>query len=100
MTEDLEALRLRVAAVLPARLGAVAATYERFTSLDPPEDAKGFAAWHGAAKAALAHMELLVKLARWAEGGGSESLAEGDPLEALLAQARAAVAMDDDGDGG
>jgi hypothetical protein len=95
MTEDLEALRQRLAGLLPARIEAAVAAYERFAGAEPPEDAKGFAAWHAAAKAALAHVEQLVKLARWAEGTPE---ADGDGgVGRLLAEARAALdALDDE----
>ncbi|MBI3446477.1 MAG: hypothetical protein HY055_14245 [Magnetospirillum sp.] len=89
MAEDLSGLRIRLAASLPDRVAAALAGYEDFTASSPPADAKGFAAWHAAAKAALAHVDLLVKLARWAEGS-PEPDAEGG-VERLLAGARAAL---------
>ncbi|RAU23802.1 hypothetical protein CU669_01560 [Paramagnetospirillum kuznetsovii] len=96
MAEDLAGLRHRLAASLPGRIAAALAGYEEFTGAEPPSDAKGFAAWHAAAKAALAHVDLLVKLARWAEGS-SDSAEDGDGVERLLSQARAALdALDDD----
>ncbi|MDO8608507.1 MAG: hypothetical protein Q7R40_18400 [Phaeospirillum sp.] len=96
MAEDLAGLRLRLAGILPASIHATVAGYEAFTGSLPPADAKGFAAWHAAAKAALAHVDLLVKLARWAEST-PEAGAE-DGVERLLSQARAALdALDDDG---
>lgn len=90
MTEDLHSLRRRLKAALPGRIEDALAGYERFAAAAPPEDAKGFTAWHGAAKAALAHVDLLLKLARWAEGKGDDPGAE-DGLDRLLAQARAAL---------
>lgn len=96
MTEDLETLRQRLAAGLPASIHAALAAYERFAAEEPPADSKGFAAWHGAAKAALTHVEVLIKLARWAEGGGADSR-EDDGLDGLLAEARAALGgLDED----
>ncbi|CAA7613097.1 conserved hypothetical protein [Candidatus Terasakiella magnetica] len=98
MADDLVDLRQRLAAVLPGRVDAALAGYEDFTGSVPPSDAKGFAAWHAAAKAALAHMEVLVKLARWAEGR-PEMVREDDGVERMLAQARAALdGLDDDDD--
>ncbi|TAN78312.1 MAG: hypothetical protein EPN20_01030 [Magnetospirillum sp.] len=95
MPEDLAGLRQRLAGILPGRIHAAVAGYEEFTGTVPPADAKGFAAWHAAAKAALAHVDLLVKLARWAE---SETPDGEDGVERLLAQARAALdVLDDDG---
>lgn len=108
MAEDIEAVRGFVRAVLPDRVLTALAGYERFTAEDPPADAKGFAAWQAAAKAAVAHVEGLVKLVRWAEGK-DDAVPEGeDGVANLLAQARAAVGRweggeegegDGDGDG-
>ena len=96
MAEDLAGLRQRLAGTLPARIQAAVTGYEEFTASEPPADAKGFAAWHAAAKAALAHVDLLVKLARWAE---AETAEIEDGVERLLSQARAALdALDDDGE--
>lgn len=97
MPEDIDSLRRTLQASLPARIQAALDGYGRFTAEEPPADAKGFAAWHAAAKAALAHVELLVKLARWAEG--KAEAAEGDTsLDTMLAEARAALAQLDDED--
>lgn len=98
MSEDLEAMRGFVQALLPDRVVTALAGYERFTAEDPPPDAKGFAAWHGAAKAALAHVEALVKLVRWAEGKDAAPGGE-DGLGRLLAEAREALeGLDEDGE--
>lgn len=94
MPEDLAGLRQRLAGILPARIQAAVAGYEEFTATLPPVEAKAFAAWHAAAKAALAHVDLLVKLARWAEAETAEAESS---VEHLLSQARAALdALDDD----
>lgn len=97
MAEDLAGLRQRLAGALPGRIAAALAGYEDFTGAEPPTDAKGFAAWHAAAKSALAHVDLLVKLARWAEG--SAEAGDDAGLDRLLAQARAALDGLDDEDG-
>jgi hypothetical protein len=90
MPDATHTLRAELAAMLPARIRAALDSYHRFTADEPPADAKGFAAWQAAAKAALAHAEQLVKLARWAEGGG-EPDAPGSGLDRLLAEARDAL---------
>lgn len=100
-----EALRKDLASRLPGRLGALLADYEAFAAVPsappgPPEDAKLYAAHHAACKAALQHADMLVRLLRWAEGGGADMPAgdRGDGLPGLLARARRAVADDDDGE--
>ncbi|SDG43300.1 hypothetical protein [Roseospirillum parvum] len=102
---DAESLRAELAALLPPRLGDAARAYDRFVgaaSLELEADAKAFAAHHAACKAALAHIEVLIKLIRWAEApaagpeaSGAEPGAElGDDLGRLIAEARAHLAAD------
>lgn len=99
MTEDIDGLRRGLQASLPERIRVALAGYERFTAEDPPADAKGFGAWHGAAKAALAHVEALVKLARWAEGKDDAGTDGDDGLGRMLAEARHALGrLDQDED--
>ncbi|WP_343868951.1 hypothetical protein [Caenispirillum bisanense] len=80
------------------------AAYDAFSATAAPDDAKGFAAHHAACKAALAHVEVLVKLLRWAAppalpagaaaaGGGGD-----DDLARLIAAARSAMTEDADPD--
>ncbi|MFT8246322.1 hypothetical protein [Roseomonas sp. BN140053] len=77
--------------------------YDAFLSAGPGpgghEDAKAFAAFHAAARAALAHLEHLVKLARSITPGDAAGAGESAQL---LAQVRAEIAEreahDDDGD--
>jgi hypothetical protein len=103
MTDELEGLKGSLKESLPKRIGDALACYDDFRGLDPGETAKEFAAHHAACKSALSHIDLLVKLLRWAEGDEKESL----PLEQLgetdlLARARKALLEDDasvDGDG-
>lgn len=94
MAEDLSGLRARLSTTLPDHVAAALAGYEDFTAASPPADSKGFAAWHAAAKAALAHVDLLIKLARWAEGSAEAD----DGMDRLLAGARAALEALDESD--
>lgn len=97
--ENTELLRGHFRDRLPEHMRAALAGYERFTADEPPADAKGFAAWHAAAKAALAHVDVLLKLMRWAEGRGDAEATAEDGLDALLSQARCALdQLGDEGD--
>lgn len=97
MAPDIDTLRRQLQTALPLRIRAALDGYETFTADAPPADAKGFAAWHAAAKAALAHVELLVKLARWADGKADAAADGTDGVDRLLAEARAALdSLDDD----
>jgi hypothetical protein len=97
MTEEIAALRRRMSAAMPERLAAAMNSYDGFALASPPTEAKAFAAHHAACKAALAHVELLLKLTRWATGK-EEGSSEGDDLGRLIAEARGILGDDDDDD--
>lgn len=60
-----DATKARIAAFLPEVLEKALQSYADFAAAAvPTEEAKDFAAYHGACKTAVAHIELLVKLAR------------------------------------
>ena len=97
MPEDFESLRHALRHSLPARIAAVTESYAAFAQEEAPADAQGFAAHHAACKAALAHMDQLLKLARWAERDNSLGAAEEqDEIAGLLARARHALGEDDE----
>lgn len=67
MTENVnEETRKRIAGFLPDALDIALQSYHSFLRSDIPPDAKGFSAHHSACKIAIAHIELLLKLAKWA----------------------------------
>lgn len=85
----LEGFRRGLACRFPGQLDEVMEGYLSFSGRAPKEgEPKDFAAHHGACKAALAHLDLLLKLAEWAEKGAE---AEALVPETLIAQARAAI---------
>ncbi len=69
MTQDqIKALtRQNVGEFLPDAISKALDSYYVFMDQAVPDDAKGFAAHHSACKVAIAHVELLLKLAKWAE---------------------------------
>lgn len=68
MTEKIEyAGRDQIATFLPDAIAKALTSYHRFADNSIPDDPKGFSAHHGACKVAIAHIELLLKLARWAD---------------------------------
>jgi hypothetical protein len=75
--------------------------YMEFSRLGPErgtaDPAKAFAAHHAACKAALAHLEMILKIARIVAAPG-----ELEETHAMLVEARAEIAQtaEDDGDGG
>jgi hypothetical protein len=85
---------------LEAAVRRVVEDYDAFIARGPApgahDDARAFAAHHAAAKAALAHLEHLLKLAGPA-AGEEEGMAR---AEALLRAARGAMAAEDEEEDG
>jgi len=102
----LDTARREIAQLLSPAITRVAASYGDFARQLAEATAKpdAFARHHRAARTALAHLEALVKLGRWAVAlpGGEDDLADEAALAALIGEARAALAgvpPDQPGDG-
>lgn len=85
--------RAQIAGFLPRAIATALASYDLFLGRDVPENAKEFKAHHDACKVAIAHIELLIKLAQWADLPDAESEDEGhkNALAAMIAAAQAEV---------
>lgn len=59
--------REQIAEFLPEALRTALNSYQNFTSAGPKEDNSDFKEHHVSCKAAIAHIELLIKLANWAD---------------------------------
>lgn len=100
MTDHLEMLKRNLRDALPKRIGEAVTRYDDFVLQEPGETPKDFAAHQAACKSALAHIELLVKLLRWAadedrqENGDEDALSEAD----LVQRARLALSQDEAAD--
>lgn len=95
----LEAVKEDLSARVPGLIDAAMAAYEGLAAGAPPTDPKDAIQHHGACKAALAHLDLLAKLARWAEGAERSRDppdTEEEDTESLLRRARAALADNED----
>ena len=99
--QDLSDARDRLRRTLPETLRAALDAYDAFAARPVPEDAKEFGAWQGGCKAALAHVDLLLKLgARVGLALSPPGADAGDAaLSGLLARARQAMAGEDDAAG-
>lgn len=105
MSDATRRLQLRLLETLPGIAERVIQGYQDHTDSPPPEAAgdKEFTARQSAGKAALSHLDALIKLLRWAEAGVTADLAEGGPeadgaldpdhqrLNRLLREARTAL---------
>lgn len=103
-----ETLKARLAEALPGLFDAALDAYRRLAETDHEADPKSSAAAHGAAKAALTHLELLLKLAELiapspgveTKRGAKVAEESGFGRDRLIAAARLALrASDFDDDG-
>lgn len=85
-TDVAEQNRARIAQCLPDAIDHAVQSYRSFYSGHIEEGAKNFGAHHTACKAAIAHIELLLKLASWAQLPRAEV---DDDLSILMADAQA-----------
>lgn len=93
MTSIEDKTRQSVAAFLPEILDRALLSYAAFAAAEAPtEGAKDFAAHHTACKTAVAHIELLIKLARWADL--EDAAREAEAQRALIAAELAAAARE------
>ena len=94
----MKALRAQISAQLEAAATRVIESYRTFMN-DEPEagDARAFAARHAACKAALAHLDLLMRLARLV-GVEPEAVEASEEEARLIAEAREALAGEEDSD--
>jgi hypothetical protein len=97
MADDpIAALRTRLLAELPDDIALARDAYQRLaTDAAGIMEAKEFSAHQGACKAALGHLESLIKLLRWACEGGAQGTDDGTEnadkalsIETLIAEAR------------
>jgi hypothetical protein len=94
--------RVQIAQFLPDAIARALTSYRLFMETEAPagapgeegkSDARRFSEHHGACKAAIAHIELLLKLARWADlPGGAADAKDNAMLTAMLAEAAAELA--------
>lgn len=84
-----------VSAEIDRAIERVVSAYQAFAASAPAvTDAKEFAAHHAACKAALAHLDLLLKIAKITEVPATAGQADDERL-ALVAEARAALCSND-----
>jgi len=92
---SLDTTRSSIARLVPEAMDRAIASYRDFVALETPLDAKGFKEHHTAGRTALAQLEALVRLARWAALPNSEPAAEDpdDDFDTMLSQASRALAV-------
>ncbi len=75
---------------LPGLIETAFRRYRDFTSIEPPDKPKDFATYNTACRAALGHLEQLLKLARWSDAN-SPLVAQDSDVDSLIAKAKAAL---------
>lgn len=83
--------RQQIAEFLPEAISLAVASYR--THMGTPIDAKGFESHHKQAKVAISHIELLIKLAKWADLPDKEIVGdtEANYLQGLMTKAEAEI---------
>lgn len=76
---------------LPGLIETAFRRYRDFTVNEPPTESRAFAAYNTACRAALGHLDQLVKLTRWAMAEAPVGLPPGEDVDRLIAQAEAAL---------
>ena len=92
-TSELEAYRFELLEKLPSFLGKVTGEYCNFISTQNSNDVKSFAAYQAACRAALAHLQLLIRIAAWVQPSmeGIVSIDDDSELDQLIFDARTAI---------
>lgn len=71
---DIGAIRRSLANSLPDWVTLAMQRYQEFLGKDPPPDPKDFAAYQAACRAAIAHLDQLLALAKSVSGGADAAL--------------------------
>lgn len=89
-----ESVRQKVIQFLPAAIAFALRSYREFAEQELSDgEAKTFSAHHAACKAAIAHVELLVKLAKWADlPEAAKGSPVGEDIAVMMASAQEELA--------
>ena len=89
-TDELQNFRIDLTKQLPFFLAKATDEYKAFIATDTSTDAKSFAAYQTACRTALNHLQLLIKIAAWAEHTSSKDIMSDsdDNFDQLIMAAR------------
>lgn len=93
----LQDVRFELAKNMPFLLSKANNEYKEFTSNQTSNDVKSFGAYQTACRTALTHLQLLIKIASWAEQAMGESIVSDNDsdIDHLILEARAAIQNND-----
>lgn len=80
---------------IPRMIEMAADRYRTIAAIDPPTEARGFATHCAACKAALAHLEQLIRFGQFLAAGQAGDRLPAPDLAILIAEARAALPAND-----
>ena len=63
----IKGIKTKIKKIMPLFINETLDRYSDFYNSENPSDAKEFSAHHSACKSALAHIEALLKIARWSD---------------------------------
>lgn len=91
--------RVQIAEFLPDAIARALTSYRTYMEMKSDDTLAAFKEKHMACKTAIAHIELLLKLARWADLPDGEAINRNDQmvLAAVLAEAEGELAEYEDG---
>ena len=84
----IEEMHVKLTDVLPEAITRAVNSYHKFSSQDIIHDIKNFTAHHAACKAALLHVEYLIKLTQWLVKQDPHKVDINNNLSQLVQQAR------------
>jgi len=93
MTSKLQDFCFELVDGMPVFLSKAADEYKEFTTTLTSNDVKSFVAYQAACRTALTHLQLLIKIAAWAEQAMGDGIVSEDDsdIDQLILEARAAI---------
>lgn len=89
----IEDYRISLIEQLPSLLHKLTCEYRDFAATKTPHDIKSFSTYHTTCRAALTHLQLLIKIADWAQPSIAKDIGVDDEncLDRLILDARDAI---------
>ncbi len=90
---DIEGFRIKLSQEMPHILDKVTREYIEFSSTQDTSDVKSFTAYQTACRAALTHLQLLIKIASWVQPNLARgvSIDDDSELDQLIVDARTEI---------
>ena len=96
-SRNIDSIKRKILIRIPSDISDAMRNYERITADPNFYDIKAFSAQQAASRAVLGHIQLLIRLAEWAQGSvvpSDDGLNEGD-VDRLIRDAKTYIEMED-----